>query len=106
VPPTAELGDYKGALPPSLVFYVKRRVQRMGTAEHAASFFMSSNGSWVLVEEANYEDLRAAVPNLCEVARHPVFEAKAKDLLAGQPPPDVILVTNQCSNPSPLPANH
>lgn len=97
VPRTAELGDYKGALPPSLVFYVKRPVHRMGSAEHAASFFMSSNGSWAIVEEANYADLRAIVPNLCEIARYPVFEAKAKDLLSGQPPPDVILVTNRCT---------
>jgi 4-amino-4-deoxy-L-arabinose transferase-like glycosyltransferase len=96
VPRTGELGDYKGALPPSLVFYVNRPVHRMGSEEHAVSFFMSSNGSWALVEEVNYAELRALVPNLCEVARHPVFETKAKDLLSGQPPPDVILVTNRC----------
>lgn len=97
VAPTAELGDYKGALPPSLVYYVRRPVQRIGSPEHAASFFLSSRGSWALVEQANVEELMQTVPGLCEVARRPVFEAKLRDLMAGLPPPDIILVTNQCS---------
>lgn len=99
VAPTAELGDYKGALPPSLVYYVGRSVQRIGIIEHAQSFFMSSRGSWALVHEADYPELRAAVPGLCEVARHPFFDVKLPNLLNGVPPQSVLLVTNQC-NPS------
>ena len=96
VPATAELGDYKGALPPSLVFYVGRPVQRMGEIDHAVAFFMSSRGSWALVEDVNDDELRQRVPGLCEVARRPVFEAKVRDLVAGRPPSSIILVTNQC----------
>jgi hypothetical protein len=96
VSPTAELADYKGALPPSLVHYVRRPVQRIGVLEHARSFFMSSRGSWLLVNESDYPELQAAIPGLCEVARRRFFEAKTRNLLAGQPPPNLLLVTNQC----------
>lgn len=96
VPATAELGEYKGALPPSLVFYARRPVQRIGAIDHAAAFFGSSRGSWVLVEEGNYAELAARVPGLCEVARHPVFETKARNLISGEPPPNILLMTNRC----------
>lgn len=96
VSPTAELADYKGALPPSLVYYVRRPVQRIGVLEHAESFFMSSRGSWLLVNESDYPELQAAIPGLCEVTRRRFFEAKTRNLLDGQPPPSLLLVTNQC----------
>jgi 4-amino-4-deoxy-L-arabinose transferase-like glycosyltransferase len=96
VAPTAGLADYKGALPPSLVYYVGRPVERIGVLTHAQAFFASGRPSWALVHEADYPELLTAVPTLCEVARQSFFEVKLRDLLDDQPPPSILLVTNQC----------
>jgi len=94
-PPEAEVGSYHLSLP-SLVYYVGRKVDDIGTVDHVRAYYFSANGSWVVMSEEDYESLRPVIPNLCVAYRRARFDAKLRDLLDQRPPPDVLLVTNRC----------
>jgi hypothetical protein len=83
---------------PSLVYYVGRPIEELGAPEQVAAFFAreSARGSWVIMSQARYDELRASVPGLCVVDRRPLFEAKLSDLISQRPPDDVLLVGNRC----------
>lgn len=83
---------------PSLVYYVGRPIEELGAPEQVAAFFAreSARGSWVIMSQARYDELRASIPGLCVVDRRPLFEAKLSDLISQRPPDDVLLVGNRC----------
>jgi 4-amino-4-deoxy-L-arabinose transferase-like glycosyltransferase len=93
--PDARLGAYDLVMP-SLVFYLDRSVERVGTADHAESFFRNGE-RWMTIRASQWPMLQARVPGLCEAARHPAFEARASDLIRGAKPDDIVLVKNRCS---------
>jgi hypothetical protein len=93
------LGAYHLLLP-SLVYYVGRPIEELGSVDQAAAFFAPGRRAWVITSDVRHAELSAASPGLCVVARHPLFEAKLSDLVAGQPADDVVLVTNVCGRDS------
>ncbi len=92
--PAAAVGSFHVELP-SFVYYTGRPVERMGDLDQAAAFFAGHADAWMLAGEGEWADLHARVPAACVAARHPQFLAKGGDILRGQPPPDVLLLTNQ-----------
>lgn len=85
---------------PSLVYYVGRPIEEFGYAEHAQEFFARETGagSWMIMSESSYAELREVIPGLCVTDRRPLFEAKLSDLISQRPPADVLLVSNRCQD--------
>lgn len=81
---------------PSLVHYLGRPIEEIGTVEHAQAFFFPDRAAWAIMNDAMYRQLAAVIPGLCVVDRRPLFEAKLSDLVSRRPPADVLLVTNRC----------
>jgi MFS family permease len=81
---------------PSFVFYSGRVVTRMEDDDQAAKFFADHPDAWMLVSETEWRSLQDRVSPLCVAARHSQFLAKGSDIMRGQPPPDVLLLSNRC----------
>ena len=93
--PDAQLGAYQYMLP-SLVYYANRPVHELQSPDQARAFYADPRGAWAIMDAAGFEALRPVVPGLCVAARHPRLDPRLTDVLAGRPPTDVLLVTNQC----------
>jgi hypothetical protein len=78
---------------PSLVFYANRPVARVLDVEAALRLFDQHSEVWLLAGEREWKALRGVTDRACEAARHGLLTARADDLIARRPPPDVILVT-------------
>jgi 4-amino-4-deoxy-L-arabinose transferase-like glycosyltransferase len=98
--PQAELGAYEFMLP-SLVYYAGRPVTLLESLDVARAFYANPRGAWAIMDEGRYETLRLAVPHVCVAGRRPRLDPKLADVLAGRPPEDVLLVTNECGDARP-----
>ena len=94
----AEVASWNTDLP-SFVYYAGRPVRPVFDADAAARFFENREEVWMLLGDREWTELRSRVPQACEVARHPRFLAKGSDVLRGQAPSDVVLVTAPCRQP-------
>lgn len=94
--PDARLGFYHMSLP-SLVFYADRSIDEIGLPDHAMAYFHEPKGAWAIMSEEKYQEVRPRVPVLCVADRRPLFNiVSLRNLVSRTPPPDVLLVTNQC----------
>jgi len=95
-----ERGDavvtYNEALP-SLVFYLRRPVVPFFLDQELFEVFRSGRGVYAVLSTEDYRDVagRLGVPT-CEIERRPTFDVKLKNMLARQPPPELVLITNRC----------
>ncbi len=96
---TGHIGAYHMMFP-SIVYYVGRPIEELADPAQVEAFFAreSDRGSWVIMGEDRYDQLRSTIPGLCVVDRRPLFEAKLSDLISQRPPADVLLVGNRCSD--------
>ncbi len=81
---------------PSFVYYAGRPVARVFDVDQASRFFAEHADAWMLAGEGEWADLSARVPAACVAGRKPLFLSKGSDIMRGQPPPDVLLITNRC----------
>jgi hypothetical protein len=83
----------------SLVYYARASIVSLDCVNDvtaAQQFLTQHPEAWIVTSEQDWTALRARVANSCEAARHPLFDVRMRDLLARQPPADVVLVTNKC----------
>jgi 4-amino-4-deoxy-L-arabinose transferase-like glycosyltransferase len=92
------VATYNVALP-SLVFYMQRRVEMAYDAAPISKFLESRSATYVILSERDYEALRelTAAPT-CVIARQPTFDVKLRNILARQPLPDLVLISNRCAS--------
>jgi 4-amino-4-deoxy-L-arabinose transferase-like glycosyltransferase len=90
----ARLGAYHLMLP-SLVYYADQTVESLESPDAARAFF-AGGPAWAIVDDGRFDELRQEAPSLCVVARRPRMDPRLSDVIAGRPPGDVFLVTNQC----------
>ena len=84
----------------SLVYYARTPITSLdcvNDVNQAEQFLRQHAEAWIVTSQQDWEALRSRVPAACAAVRHPLFDVRMRDLLAGQPPPDVVLVTNKCS---------
>ncbi len=87
---------YNVALP-SMVFYLQRHVDQIfedpqivvDEAKKAREFYLVTRAS-------DYQWLRHELPPTCVLSRQLLFDVKLKNVLARQPLPELLLVTNRC----------
>lgn len=92
--PGARLGSFELMLP-SLVYYAGRPVHVIESLDDARTFYGSA-GAWAIMNDDRFEAVRGVVPGVCVATRHPRLDPQFGDVLAGRPPEDVLLVTNEC----------
>jgi hypothetical protein len=92
------LAHYDVALP-SMVFYVRRHIDMLNAGERETflQMFVPGRQIFAVLPEFRYRELQPAfeVPT-CVLKRQETSDVKLRELLAGQPPPAVLLVSTRC----------
>ncbi|MGH8637542.1 MAG: ArnT family glycosyltransferase [Burkholderiales bacterium] len=92
-----EVVTYDEALP-SLVFYLRRHVDPYFVAEQVIERFNSGRTVYAVLSATNYQELAQLIGSpTCVIDRRPTFDVKLKNMLSQQPLPELVLITNQCS---------
>ena len=82
---------------PSLVFYLRRHVHPLFDAEDLITTFGARETVYAILSAQNYEDLAPRLGvSTCVIDRRPTFDVKLRNMLAREPPPELLLVTNMC----------
>lgn len=85
---------------PSLVFYLRRHVDPYFAAEEVIARFQSGGTVYAVLSADNYRDIAGLLGTpTCIIDRRPTFDVKLKNMLAQQPLPELVLITNRCSDP-------
>ena len=91
-----EVVTYDEALP-SLVFYLRRRVDPYFDAGQLVARFGTGRTVYAVLSADNYRALAGQLPEpTCVLARRPTFDVKLKNMLAQHPLPELVVVTNRC----------
>jgi 4-amino-4-deoxy-L-arabinose transferase-like glycosyltransferase len=91
-----EVVTYGEALP-SLVFYLRRHVEPYFVADHLIARFHTGRTVYAVLSADNYRDLAGRIGSpTCVLDRRPTFDVKLKNMLARQPLPELLLITNRC----------
>jgi hypothetical protein len=82
---------------PSLVYYLRRHVD-MYIDPHAFVDAMSQpRRTYGVLTLGDYEMLRAQIRRpTCVIDRRPTFDVRLKNVLSREPPPQLLLITNEC----------
>lgn len=93
----AAILHYNVALP-SMVFYLERHVEQFfGDPVPLLEQMRAANEYYVVLRAADYENLGPKFPgSTCVIDRRPLFEVKLRNVLAREPLPELLLVTNKC----------
>ena len=98
--PRLQAGDvvvtYDVALP-SLVYYLRRHVDPLFIDEELIERFKSGRTVYAVLSLENYRKVadRLGTPT-CILDRGMTFYVKLKNMIANQPPPEMVLITNRC----------
>jgi 4-amino-4-deoxy-L-arabinose transferase-like glycosyltransferase len=95
------LAHYDVALP-SMVFYTRRHIDVLFHRDPFLETMRSGLPVFAVLPESRYLELQPAMGVVtCVIGRQPTSDIKLREILAGQPPPAVLLITTRC-NPSEL----
>lgn len=91
------VATYNVALP-SLVYYLRRHVEMAYDPAPIRAFLESpATTAYVVLSRMDYEYIQQITSaRTCIVASHPTFDVKLKNVLAREPLPDVLVITNRC----------
>ena len=94
--PGDEVVHYNVALP-SMVFYLQRHIEVLFDREAFLQRLRSGNTVYAVLSASDYAALQSeiGVPT-CVLERRPTVNVKLKAVLARQPLPEVLLITNRC----------
>ncbi len=81
---------------PSMVFYLRRHVDMYFEPEPFVDAMRSQRRVFAVLSEANYEALRPHLASTCVIHRQPTIDVKLKAIVAREPLPELLLITNQC----------
>jgi 4-amino-4-deoxy-L-arabinose transferase-like glycosyltransferase len=89
---------YNVALP-SMVYYLRRHVDQLFDAAPFLDHLRGPRTVYAVLSADDYERLRDEIGSTtCVIARRPDVNVKLKDVLARQPLPEVLLITNRCGD--------
>ena len=94
--PADRIAHYNVALP-SMVYYLRHRVEPHYSAEGFVAAMHSPERVFGVVSARDYADLRERLEsNVCVLHRVPTFDAKLRAILAREPLPELLLLSNRC----------
>jgi 4-amino-4-deoxy-L-arabinose transferase-like glycosyltransferase len=82
---------------PSLVYYLRRHVDMYIDAGAFVDAMSQPRRTYGVVTLSDYDELRPRIRRrTCVIDRHPTFDVRLKNVLARDPPPELLLITNEC----------
>jgi 4-amino-4-deoxy-L-arabinose transferase-like glycosyltransferase len=82
---------------PSLVYYLRRHVNVFFEREPFLQAFRAGGTVYAIVTRDTYDSLAPAIGiPTCALASRPTFDVKLKNILALQPLPELVVITNRC----------
>lgn len=82
---------------PSMVFYLRRHVEQYFDEPAFLSAVRSGRRVFAVLSAHDYAALAPQIGSVtCVLERRPTFDVKLKNVLARQPLPELLLITNQC----------
>jgi 4-amino-4-deoxy-L-arabinose transferase-like glycosyltransferase len=89
---------YNVALP-SMVYYLRRHVEQLFELEPFLDHLRSRRTVYAVLSAGDYARLQPEIgTTTCVIARRPDVNVKLKDVLAREPLPEVLLITNRCGD--------
>jgi 4-amino-4-deoxy-L-arabinose transferase-like glycosyltransferase len=86
---------YQASLP-SMTYYLRRHVDTYFDADSFVHAFTVSNRVYAVLSGEDYAALEARLGTTCIVDRRPTFDVKLARVIAREPLPELLLITNQC----------
>ena len=99
--PDAVVATYDEALP-SLVFYLRRHVEQLFEEDRIVALLEGHRPAYAVLSRENYASIANGLDaRTCIIESRPTFDVKLRTVLAREPLPELVLVTNRCgANPS------
>jgi 4-amino-4-deoxy-L-arabinose transferase-like glycosyltransferase len=92
------VAHYNVALP-SMVYYLGRHIEILFEREKFLDLMRGSQRVYAVLSASDYEQLSGELPGTCVLDRRPTVNIKLKAVLARDPLPEVLLITNRCTQP-------
>ena len=93
------VAHYNVALP-SMVYYLGRHIEIVFDREKFLSLMRGAQRVYAVLSASDYEQLAGELPGTCVLERRPTVNIKLKAVLARDPLPEVLLITNRCAQSS------
>jgi 4-amino-4-deoxy-L-arabinose transferase-like glycosyltransferase len=94
--PDDKIAHYQASLP-SMVYYLRRHVDQYFDAPSFVQAMMVPTRVYGVLSDDDYAALAPELASrTCVVDRRPTFDVKLANVLARQPLPELLLITNQC----------
>lgn len=94
--PDAVVATYDEALP-SLVFYLRRHVDQLFEEDRIVALLEGHRPAYAILSRENYTAIADRLDaRTCIIESRPTFDVKLKTVLAREPLPELVLVTNRC----------
>jgi 4-amino-4-deoxy-L-arabinose transferase-like glycosyltransferase len=90
------VAHYNVALP-SMVYYLGRHIEILFDREKFLALMRGGQRVYAVLSESDYEALAGELPGTCVLDRKPTVNIKLKAVLARDPLPEVLLITNRCT---------
>jgi 4-amino-4-deoxy-L-arabinose transferase-like glycosyltransferase len=82
---------------PSMAFYLRRHVDQYFDDPPFVAAVLSPSRVYAVLSDEDYATLKPRIgARTCIIDRRPTFDVKLKRVLARQPLPELLLITNQC----------
>jgi 4-amino-4-deoxy-L-arabinose transferase-like glycosyltransferase len=90
------VAEYQVALP-SLVFYLHRHVDQYFDPDPFVAAVLAPRRLYATISADDYQELAPRIAGrTCIIERRPTFEVKLKNVIAREPLPELLLITNEC----------
>jgi hypothetical protein len=90
------VAHYQVALP-SMVYYLRRHIDQYFDAQPFVDAMSSNRRVYAVLSQEDYDALRNRLGSrTCVIERHPTFDAKLRNMLARESPPELLLISNEC----------
>jgi 4-amino-4-deoxy-L-arabinose transferase-like glycosyltransferase len=90
------VAHYQVALP-SMVYYLRRHVEQYFDEQPFVDAMLSNRRVYAVLSEDDYDALRNRLASrTCVIEQRPTFDVKLRNMLSREPPPRLLLISNQC----------
>jgi hypothetical protein len=81
-----------------MVFYTRRHIDVLFHRDPFLAIMRSGRPLFAVLPESRYQELKPDMPvETCELGRQPTSDIKFREIVAGQPPPAVLLISTRCA---------
>jgi 4-amino-4-deoxy-L-arabinose transferase-like glycosyltransferase len=91
------VAHYNVALP-SMVYYLGRHIEILFDRDKFLALMHGQQRVYAVLSASDYEQLSGVLPGTCVLDRRPTVNIKLKAVLARDPLPEVLLITNRCTH--------